>query len=378
MFWLFLTATLTILTAAMFFIMKGWAEFKGPVYDTKEPPYVPPEKPEGEKEKKEDVEPKEEVEISIDKPAHGDIGAPAALSTEDFYREFGKSNIVEFPAKYIDKERVEDINGNNITILQFAKNCYKEIGYKCIDFLMTKEEKGRIYKTNIFELISDHYASTDEGFIKFFAQLKEGLKEDIGLINKHSDITPSNKKALIGKRTALPQLIVWNNAELFLVTVKSKRDPLKKSEIDFLKEFIVDKKIFSARVFRVTERQTSETKRTVTDIRAEGPLPKEAASAEEEKPTRRPFSKKEVEFLIENKDRLTNEELAKMLNRTVDSVTHKLSREGLARESYEWARDKDTFLKKNITKLSYRELAEKLGTTIPSIRARCKKLKIKK
>ena len=59
-------------------------------------------------------------------------------------------------------------------------------------------------------------------------------------------------------------------------------------------------------------------------------------------------------------------------------MTHKLSREGLARKSYDWTEDKDVFLKNYIDILSYRELAEKLGTTIPSVRARCKKLDIKK
>jgi len=375
MFWLFLTAALSILIVAIFFIMKGWTELKGPPQKTQ------PEKDQRtESQEEKDDEPllKEEVEISIGEPEREVIDAPKTPDTEVFLRELGKSNIVEFPAKYIDKEKVEDIKGNGITIPQFAKNCYNEIGYKCVDLLMTRQEKGRIYKTNVFELISDHYASTDDGFIKFFAGLKEEFKEELRLINNHPDITPSNKKVLIGKRAALPQLIVWNDTELFLVTVKSKAEPLKKSEIDFLKEFIVDKKIFSARIFRVTERQTSQIKRTVVDMRAESPLSKEAAEEGGEKSTRRPFGRKEVEFLRENKDRLTNEELAKSLNRTVDSVTHKLSREGLARESYEWARDKDKFLKESINKLSYKELAEKLGTTAASVRARCKKLKIKK
>ena len=97
-----------------------------------------------------------------------------------------------------------------------------------------------------------------------------------------------------------------------------------------------------------------------------------------EKPTKKRFTQEEIKFLKENKDKLSNEELAKELGRSIDSITHKLSRLGIARESYEWTTIKDKFLKKFITKLSYRQLAEKLGTTVPSVRARCKKLDIRK
>ena len=72
------------------------------------------------------------------------------------------------------------------------------------------------------------------------------------------------------------------------------------------------------------------------------------------------------------------EELAEKLERSLDSVTHKLSRLNIGRQSYEWTEEKDYFLSNNISSLAYRELAEKLGTTIPSVRARCKKMDIKK
>ena len=88
------------------------------------------------------------------------------------------------------------------------------------------------------------------------------------------------------------------------------------------------------------------------------------------------ITRKEIKFLKETRDRLSNEEIASKLGRTVDSVTHKLSRLGLSRETFEWTATKEKFLKNNFKRLSYRKLAARLGTTVPSVRARCKKLRL--
>ena len=74
---------------------------------------------------------------------------------------------------------------------------------------------------------------------------------------------------------------------------------------------------------------------------------------------------------------MTNQEMAQELGRSVDSVTHKLSRRGISRETFEWTKAKENFLKNNLQRLSYKRLAERLGTTVPSVVARCKKLGLK-
>ena len=80
------------------------------------------------------------------------------------------------------------------------------------------------------------------------------------------------------------------------------------------------------------------------EVPVEQALLVEAKPKEEQKPAKKAFTQEEIKFLMENKDKFTNEELAEKLGRSVDSVTHKLSRAGIARQSYEWTDDKDKFL----------------------------------
>ncbi len=460
---------------------------------------APPAEPEPTAE--EQTLPREEAPVTAEAP-EGEV-SPAQADIERFYEEFGKSNIVEFPAEYIGRDSVKNVDGAKISIVQFAKNCYKEIGYRSIDSVIFGKDAQERYKVNVFELISNHYASLEEDFLNFFNQTKEKLAEELEIINSHHDITSSNSKVLIGMHEDLPQIIAWNDTELLLVLIKSEFDKFGKKELEFLKEFVIEKKLFKAKIFKVPERHEAPSKSLAIEIRtfkpeegappapepqleeptppaepevpaeelappkgmpqgephpvldfsekesappaepepmveppkdeispqeplaeeqappaeppveeaappveesvppaeeapppieepappAEPEVPAETTSeepespdetSEEEKQAKKPFTEEEVNFLKENRDKLTNEELAEKLGRTLDSVTHKLSREGLARKSYDWTEDKDVFLKNYIDILSYRELAEKLGTTIPSVRARCKKLDIKK
>jgi hypothetical protein len=376
------------------------------------PKKEPVEKPPPEKEKREPVkEPipeKEKPEIPVSEPPPKKEEKPLTpTDIEDFYQKFGRGNIVEFPAEYIDREKIRGLKGDEISIIEFAKNCYREIGFKCLDSTMIRKADGKVYKINIFDLISHHYTSTDDEFIAFFGDLREELEQDIQSIDSHPQMTLRNKRALIGRYEGMPQLLVWNDRELFLVLIKSKDEILNKGEIDFFKEYILEKGLFRAKIFKVIEKleaRPMETKAVVEEKRqAEAkPVPKkeEPSVIELPGPQKRPleikegippavpkapkkvkrksFTKGEVQFLMENRDKMTNEELASHLGRSLDSVTHKLSRLNLGRESYEWTDEKDDFLRVNLTKLTYRELAERLGTTIPSVRARCKKLGIKK
>lgn len=382
MIWGALAITVAVWLGAIFYIVRGWEGSRRQVAKEVAIEAIPTEI----KVSEPIPEFEEEMEIHIGEPPREETKPAEGVDIEAFYREFGRANIVEFPA----------LNLSGIDVVDFAKNCYREIDFQCIDSVMLKEEDGRVYKVNIFDLLCDHYASSEDGFIDYFGQLKDRFASQIESISRNPDITPANRSALVG-RYDLPQLVVWNDAEFFLVLVKRKDDTTDEKEINFLREFVIEKGLFKAKIFRITQRQDAkpieakpieakpiEVKpievKPIEVKPVEEIKPVEEARPVEEKPkkTRRRFTKEEIKFLKENKDKFTNEELAQKLDRSLDSVTHKLSRLGIARESYEWTKEKDDFLKKNISKLSYRELAEKLGTTIPSVRARCKKIKVKK
>ena len=380
MFWGLFALIVIIWFMAVVFIARGLQEPKLKKVVKPEPKKEPPEELEIAIEEPTKEEPAEIIPISI--PIET---APIKVEPiqDDFYQRFGKANIVEFPAEYIDGDNVSGLSGNKISIVEFAKNCYREIGFQCLDLVMARQESGKPYKVNIFDLASDHYESSDDAFIDLFGSLKEEYAQEIESININPDITPLNKKALAGRYDSMPQLVVWNKSELFLVTVRLKEAGLSKREMDFLEELVIEKKLFKAKIFIVTQKEKpSQSLPTTEPIhlvrRPAASLPEEKESPPPKIITRKPFTKKEIKFLKDNAGRLTNEELAKELGRSIDSVTHKLSRMGSSRQSYDWTKDKDNFLKENIKKLSYRQLAQKLGTTIPSVRARCKKINIKK
>ncbi|NQT06093.1 MAG: hypothetical protein HQ575_00975 [Candidatus Omnitrophica bacterium] len=377
MFWGLLALTSVIWIIAIFYIIKGW-EGSRIAIESQVPVEI----------KVEDTEkaaPVSDIEIPIEAPSPPPPSAtpyaPKTQDPENFYKEFSKANVVEFPAEYIDGDRVRGPMGGIISVCEFARNCYKEIGFRCTDLIIRKNVNDHPYRLNIFDLIFDHYSSTEEAFIKLFGNLKEEFAEDIRLIGNHSDMAHDGKKALIGKTEGLPEFVVYDERELFFVTVKAKGEALKAQEEAFLREFVIEKKLFKARIFRVTERlkkmyvppKTDEEKRPLAR-EVFGIYEKDA----EKKIAKKSFTAEEIQFLEENKDAFTNEELAEKLGRTVDSVTHKLSRLGIARETYDWTKDKDKFLRNNISNLTYKEISEKLGTTIPSVRARCRKLDIKK
>lgn len=404
-FWALVSLGAFVWFASIFYIVKGWGQAKVIVSKIEAPQTIPAS---GEEdipvpEEKSLTEPEEtlhaktdDIEIPITEPANIQPEAVEAPDPGAFYQELGRSNILEFPAEYVDRDTVKGLKGNKMSIINFAKSCYKEIGFQYLDFVLTEEREGRILKTNVFDLITDHYASADEHFVNYVGQLKEEFVDRLEVIGKHPDLTPVGKKALVGKYNNMPQLVVWNKKELFLVMVKSSYQALTREEINFFREFAIENKLFKAKIFKVTqkgekayEEKVAEEKPVAEESDKPGKnekiLMRDALSMSEEDfkkkitaPKRKHFTEEEIRFLIENKDKFTNEELAAKLERSVDSVTHKLSRTGMARQSYEWTNDKDIFLKKNISKLTYRELAEKLGTTVPSIRARCKKIGIKK
>jgi hypothetical protein len=309
------------------------------------------------------------------KEAPAPVVEEPAKKPDAVFDRIGMANVLEFPAEYVDGLHIKGINGEKITPVDFAKNCYREIGFKCIDFINSSAD-GK--KVNIFDLVSSHYASTDDAFVEYFRKIKENFQHDIQSIASHPEITVTNKRALAGKYDGMPQLIAWNEEELFLVFVKNKDESLTGSDIKFFNEYALEKKLFKVKIFRVTSRGGKARPMEAEPVKIEQKEAGPAALQLRRKASKKPFTKEEIEFMKVNRGRMTNEELAEHLERSLDSVTHKLSRMNISRQSYEWTDDKDDFLKNNIAGLTYRELGERLGTTAPSVRARCKKLGIKK
>ena len=184
-----------------------------------------------------------------------DVLNEVEFNEEDFCTRLGESNIVRFPADYVDEGHVKTLGGKTISVVDFVKNCYRQINFHSMETVIKREENKETFKVNIFDLVYDHYALSSEPFVEFFGRLKEEFKDEIESIKIHPDITPEGKKSFIERYDALPQLVVWNDRELFFVLVKTKEEYLEKRDMDFLDEFVVSKKLFKAKIFRVTEKK---------------------------------------------------------------------------------------------------------------------------
>lgn len=405
LFWVITTPIFFVWALGVYLIVKGWGrkERQASVLPVpkKKTPALLPETPIPEKEEFPPEEPiKEqtfqEIEIEPQTPEPQAL-EPHALEPhaiepqgpkkedktekEDFYQDFGKTNIIEFPAEYIDENSVKGFDGSGISLVEFAKNCYTQIGFMCVETVLTKKLPDRTYNLSIFDLISDHYAIDEQDYVDFFGENKEKFSKELASLKKNPEFVYENVKILRGSPDGLPQLIAWDDKELFLVSVKPKQRELTQKETKWLKEFIVEKKLVKARIFKITEKKASPALPLAKPKPLLPPEPRltpPEAKEKVEKIRRKPFGKLEIKFIKENTGKMTNEQIADKLGRSVDSITHKLSRIGLSRESFVWTKAMDKFLKDNCNQLSYQKLAETLGTTMPSVRARCKKLRMKK
>lgn len=382
--WVITVPMLFVWALGVYLVVKGWGR-GGQVASVEPVPEESPvsiEQPIPEKKPEEEPHPQEQVE----KQAFHEIevASPAPKKEEesgqdDFYRDFGKANIIEFPAEYIDENSVRGLDGTRINFVKFAKTCYTQIGFKCIEMVYVKELADRTYMVSIFDLISDHYAMDEEAYIDFFGENKERLSEEIASLKNNPEFVFENAKKLRGEPENLPQLIAWDDKELFLVSVRPRHAELAQKEINWLKSVIIEKKLIKAKIFKITERKIAQpTAPAKPLLPPESELPAAKEETRHEKITRRPFSEDEIKFIEENRDRMTNEEIADKLGRSLNSITHKLSRMGISRESFVWSKTSENFLKNNFTRFSYHQLARKLGTTTHSVRARCKKLGMKK
>ena len=370
LFWVIAIASFSIWGMGIYLVVKNWTEEKEALpFET-----IPEKEPEKQPVQEIKVEPPiqekeaklEELEIPIAQEKKIDIHTPEERSPEDFYLDFGKANIVEFPAEYIDDNSVKGLDGKRVNFVEFAKSCYTQIGFTCVDAVLSEKADDRVQRISMFDLACDHYTSDEVSYVNFFGRNKERFSDEIRTLKSNPEFVYKNMRELAAGYRNLPQLLVWNDRELFLVLVKSRHEELAREEIHWLREFIIQKRLFKARIFRIVEKKAAETP----------PAPEPPVAAE--KITRKSFTKKEIEFLRENRGRMSNEEIARVLDRTPDSITHKLSRLGLSRETFEWTTEREKFLGDNLRRFSYKKLAEKLGTTVPSVRARCKKLGLKK
>jgi biotin operon repressor len=87
------------------------------------------------------------------------------------------------------------------------------------------------------------------------------------------------------------------------------------------------------------------------------------------------WSSEEIAFLEANYQKLTYKEIAEKLGRSENAVACKLSQLKLKKER-RWTAEEIEFLKQNYIRLSVKEIAEKLGRTLEAVRAMAKRLKI--
>lgn len=144
--WFLLAAGGLIWLAALFYILKGWpkkVEGGGSKVEGKEtPPAAVLQSPPA------SIRPPmsretDEIEIPIPEYPRPESKQEESkpFDKDAFYREFGKSNIVEFPAECIDKESVKSVTGERISMVEFAMSCYRQIGFRCSPSLIPAAEE---------------------------------------------------------------------------------------------------------------------------------------------------------------------------------------------------------------------------------------------
>lgn len=94
------------------------------------------------------------------------------------------------------------------------------------------------------------------------------------------------------------------------------------------------------------------------------------------------WSKKELNYLIENASKKSVKEMSLYLERTERSTRGMINRLGISliKEKgiphVEWLKDEDLFLKENFYKQTVEQIAKKLGRTVYAVRSRKNKLKL--
>lgn len=95
---------------------------------------------------------------------------------------------------------------------------------------------------------------------------------------------------------------------------------------------------------------------------------------EKVKSTRREWTEKEEQFLVENYKSLRVKGVSEALNRSVKSIearANKLRERGYTIEIQpQWSKEDTEFLKANYTKLCNKTIASQLGKTYPSVQSK--------
>lgn len=96
--------------------------------------------------------------------------------------------------------------------------------------------------------------------------------------------------------------------------------------------------------------------------------------------TRRKWSEEDVEYLKENINRYTYRELAQILGRSLETLKTKVRALGLKKDnaSKKWSEEDVEYLKENINRYSYQELAQILGRSTNACAYKAMMLGLKK
>ena len=270
LFWIVAVPSFSIWLAGVYFVIKGWTEKKEPGVKTEHAPAIEQPQPIPKPKIEEEIISEKEIEIQV--PS---ITQEPSPTNEEFYAEFGKPNIVEFPAEYVSENHVRGLDGDPINAIEFAKSCYTQIGFRCLDTVFTGTKDNHVYKVSIFDLLCDHYASDEDFHISFFGENKEKLQGELASIKSSPEYVQENIAKLAAVYKDLPQLLIWNDKELFFILVKGKDESLTQKEIHWLRESVLDKKLVRAKIFRVTEKKAPEEKATTLPEENQAPQPEE-------------------------------------------------------------------------------------------------------
>lgn len=90
------------------------------------------------------------------------------------------------------------------------------------------------------------------------------------------------------------------------------------------------------------------------------------------------WTNEEVDFLKENFQTMLHKELAEVLGRTEQSVRAKCFKLNLYKKEYSWSEKELEFLKENYKNMTYREIGKILGRTLDAVKTRAEKMGLRK
>ena len=89
------------------------------------------------------------------------------------------------------------------------------------------------------------------------------------------------------------------------------------------------------------------------------------------------YTNEDIEFVMNNYDKQTYAEIAKAINKKVNSISYVVQKLGLLKQPHKsWSSEEEEYLKENYLYLSSEEMASHLNRTVPSINARCTELNL--